>query len=396
MGCEDWNAALDSFHLCLTIPCSNVSAISVAARKKQLLVKCILLESEELDGNNNGSGTKSNVEIQARGSGGSGKPSKSVLENKVFDLPGAASAAVNKYMTASSSRIVSGGTGNAGSGSGTSEREAAGSESSEQPPGRASRRRNRSNNPENAGGSGEGSMEESNNRSASNNNGKAQSHLGSYHDLISTYISGNASHYAKLLIEMKDLLHGDGNWGLAKRLEGRLAAYRSIRKVASVYDVVSLDVLEKKMMVEGGDGNGGGTSGEIGRRGLEDLLMGMASCDAKEAALLVDPFIARIDQSTGMVSFADDYDESTDVDDDSTEMRMEADLSHRLQSCISLAERVRDLDVALTTSAKYQQHAMKEMMMKGGSGDGRSTMKQGGGSSVADIGHGPMDIGGEW
>merc|ERR1719253_473719 len=52
VGCEEWDTALDSFHLCLTVPCSTVpSAVCVAARKKSLLVRCLLLEGEELDGN---------------------------------------------------------------------------------------------------------------------------------------------------------------------------------------------------------------------------------------------------------------------------------------------------------------------------------------------------------
>ncbi|KAL7531499.1 hypothetical protein ACHAXR_004080 [Thalassiosira sp. AJA248-18] len=139
-----------------------------------------------------------------------------------------------------------------------------------------------------------------------------------------------------------------------------------------------------------------GSVGEVvGKRGVEDLLMGMAATDAKDA-LLADPFVAKIDQSTGMASFLDcDDDESSD-DDDSHEEWMEADLSKRLQSCIALAERVRDLDISLTTSPKYQQHAMKEMMMKGDSRASAMMKQQGGGASVADIGHGPMDIGVDW
>ena len=392
VGCNDWDAALDSFHLCLTMPCSTVSAVSVAARKKSLLVQCLLLESDELDGNsaNNGDTTKTNV--QERIIGIPGKSPKSALENKVLDLPGAASAAVCKYMSASSNRVgrnVSEGA----SGSAPERSTAGGSETSEQPTAaaavggggrgeRSSRRRMRSANSnlssDAAGGGERGGGGPSDGSSKSKN----YSNLGSYHDLVSTYISGNANHYAKLLLEMMDLLHSDGNWGLAKQLEGRLLAYRSIRKVASVYSVVGVDVLEKKIQ-------DAGPTGEVGKHGIEDVLMGMAACDAKDP-LIVDPFVARIDQSTGMVSFLDhDNDESDDDCDD--EAWMEEDLSNRLHSCISLAERVRDLDIALTISPKYQQYSMKEKMMKGDRG--ASAMLQG--SSVADIGH-DMDIGADW
>jgi len=405
IGCDEWNSALDSFHLCLTIPCSTVSAISVAARKKSLLVQCLLLESEELDENNvSGSSTSSATvsNSQARIGGGGNKAPKSAVENRVLDLPGASSAAVNKYMATSSNRVSGngGGGGATSAGSGSAPERTAGSETSEQPSGRerqSSRRRMRSANSNSSSDAVGGE------RGATTLDGSSRtknySHLGSYHDLVSTYISGNARNNAKLLNEMTDLLHIDGNWGLAKHLGGRLA-YRAVRKVASVYSVVCVDVLERKMQEEASLGSSGGVGGEVvGKHGVEDLLMGMAACDAKDA-LLADPFVARMDHSTGTVSFLDRYDDGDDdessEEEDSHEKWMEADLSRRLESCISLAERVRDLDISLTTSPKYQQHAMKQMMMKGDSRASAMVQQQQGGSSVADIGHGPMDIGVDW
>jgi len=403
IGCNEWNAALDSFHLCLTLPCSSVSAISIAARKKSLLIQCLLLESEELDGYNcNSAYVKTGSNAQERIGGGNSKSQKSNLENKVLDLPGASSAAVNKYMAASSNRVSGNGGGGGKSGSRLAPERTAGSETSEQATERPPRRRLRSINSNSssdaaAGERGATASELSSSRT------KNYSNLGSYHDLVSTYISGNAHHMAKLLAEMRDLLHADGNWGLAKQLEGRLA-YRAVRKVASVYSVVGLGVLEGKMPSDvcsnfGPRGSGsasiGGVAGEIvGKRGMEDLLMGMAASDAKDS-LLADPFVVRMDQSAGMVSFLDYHDDDGSSDGDDSDEWMETDLSQRLQSCIALAERVRDLDISLTTSPKYQQHVMKEMMMKG---DSRGMMKQqqAGGASVADIGQGPMDIGVDW
>ena len=82
VGCNNWNAALDSFHLCLTMPCSSVNAVAVAARKKSLLVQCLLLESEELDGNNT---DKTKTNVQKRGSGGNSP--KSALERRFSICP---------------------------------------------------------------------------------------------------------------------------------------------------------------------------------------------------------------------------------------------------------------------------------------------------------------------
>lgn len=218
-------------------------------------------------------------------------------------------------------------------------------------------------------------------RGGQGENSRVDSHLGRYHDLVSAYVSGKTDQYVKLLTEMTDLLYTDGNWELGKQLERRLLVYRSIRKVALVYSVVGVDVLEGSSDIT--------RAGEVGKRGIEDILMGMTRSDSGDP-LLFDPFVARMDHSTNMVSFLDDDDD----DNDDYTRRMDADLSARLQSCIALAQRVRDLDIALTTSPKYQQLVMKESMMRGDRGSSAMAKLQG--ASVADIGDGTMDVGGDW
>ena len=410
LECEMFEEALDTFTLCLVIPsATTVSPVAIAARKKILLIKCLLLESEELDNNSQKTGKNGSGEGGGKNEGGRTMP----LEDKVLALPGAASAAIVKYISPSSSRVTGGGGGGTG-GSAMSERsssgrggreglpllhapERTGGEGSSEVGGgeggreqRSNRRRTRGANPDRSMGmmSSRGGVprrggenwegggrhdEEGGNNSRGDNH-----HLGSYNDLVLAYISGKINHFAKLMTEMTDLLHVDGNWDLVKRLEGRLLVYRSIRKVASVYSVVGINVLEGSPDIA--------RAGGVSKRGIEDVLMGMTRCD--EDTLLVDPFVARLDQSTGMVSFLDVDDEllfHCADDDDKRRQMMDADLSTRLHSCITLAQRVRDLDIALTTSPKYQQHASREFMM-------RAKLQ---GSSVADIGDG-MDIGGEW
>jgi hypothetical protein len=379
MGCNDWNAALDSFHLCLTMPCTTVSKLAISARKKSLLVQCLLLESEELDE----ATTSASAKLVVRASSSTDaaeslKPAKSRVESKVLDLPGAASAAVCKYMSASSNRVVSengsGGEegGSEGGGGGESAPERTESGSSE-PSRQQSFRKERSSRRRTRGGSsstsllGEARSDREGTPQKEGSASKICSHLGSYHDLVSSYISGNTSHYSKLLLEMTDLLHLDGNWELAKQLENRLVVYRSIRRLASVYSAIGLNALEVKMQHAGSVGE------VLGNRSLEDLVMGMAACDAKDP-LIVDPFFARINQSTGMVTFLD-----VAVDD-----RLDYDLSARLQSCMALAERVRDIDIAFTTSPKYLQYSVKETMARSDrSAPSAMTRQQGG--SVADF-----------
>ena len=204
-----------------------------------------------------------------------------------------------------------------------------------------------------------GRTHSSNNDDADKDTQRAKSknyyQLGRYHDLVSTYISGNASHYATLLTKMSDLLYADYNWGMAKRLDGRLV-YRSVRRVANVYSVVDCDILKKRLQEECSDiGFLDGEGGEGGRRKVEDALMGMVACDWDDM-LVQDPFFAKVNQLTNIVSFQpNDNDTSTNSDNDGGEEKwMEHDLTQRSSSCIALAERIRDLDVNLTTLPKYQ------------------------------------------
>lgn len=354
IGCDDWNSSLDSFYLCLTIPCQAVSAISVAARKKSLLVDCILLEAEEMDKNSGSDKTKSGR--------------RSALENKVLDVPGAASQVVARYMAKSSNRV--GGGDDDMYGGSVLAAALAGADTSEH----SSRDR--------------GSSRRRANRAASNiscdsddgggRKAKSYSQLGRYHELASTYISGNANHYATLLAEMTDLLRADGNLGLAKRLEGRLV-YRAVRQKAAVYSVTRVDALEETLQTVC-SGLGSVSGGEIGTRRIEDLLMGMTACDWDDS-LVADPFVAKMDHSTDMVSFQDEDPSSHDEANE----ELEKDLNHRLASCVALAERVRQLDIGLTTTTKYQQHEKKQSLMRKG-----DIMQQGQG--VADLGHHAMDI----
>mmetsp|Transcript_23276 Transcript_23276/g.48178 ORF Transcript_23276/g.48178 Transcript_23276/m.48178 type:complete len:761 (+) Transcript_23276:74-2356(+) len=378
VGCDDWYEALTSFQFCLTIPCQTVSVISVAARKKSLLCHCLILEAEELDG------SAFDVFV-GTGESGSGKKKKDHLEAKVFEVPGIASPAVKNFMANPSNRVSGGGGGGsgAGGGEGPESTTGGGAETSEQvrgSPASRSIRRNRG-----AASSSNSDVIEDVNQNSGRSNSKNYNTLGRYHDLVSTYISGNATHYATLMAEMEMLLKFDGNWGLAKRLEGRIA-YRAVHQAASVYSVISSNELEKKL--QDICSSLGSSGDEMTGRAVEDALMGMASCDWDDP-LIADPFSAKIDQLTSMVSFLSEDDSKDSDDDDTDEQWLECDLSKRLDSCIALVERVRGLDINMTTSLKYQQHVYKEKLMKGD-----NSMRQGQG--VADIGHQPMDIGTDW
>ena len=259
------------------------------------------------------------------------KTKKSAVENKILEMPGASSEVMNRFMSISSDKVV---------------RE--GGEASAPEEVREDWVRDRR---KTRGSSSEVGTERGPPLTAGQM--KSIRQLGRYHDLVSTYVSGNSSHYATLLEEMKESLLAEGNWELAKRLEGRLA-YRSVREVASVYSVVGMEALEHKVR----ESCGASVQEVMGcRRRVEDCLVGMAGADWEDV-LVTDPFFAKMDQQKNVVAFVES-DSDAMINEEEEEMYLECDLSKRMESCIGLAERVRDLDIMLSTSMRYQQQIAK-------------------------------------
>ena len=370
MKCEDWQSALSSFHLCLTVPfigssLSAIGPISIAARKKQLLVRCLLLEAEEMDGPSDGG-------PQERKASG-GKSKKAMLENTVLKMPGAASQTMSRYMSNPSKRVENNErVGKLSTPSSIPER--AGEQGSERGEERAEdfhymKRKQRNGNNDKDPSLSSGQM-------------KSMRELGQYHDLVSTYITGNPSHFASLLVEMQGALKSDGNWEVAKQLEGRLA-YRAVKGMTSTYSVIGICSLEQQIR----DICGASVKDIMGsRKRSEDALAGMAMCDWEDV-YVSDPFYASIDQKTGVINFEENEADAIAKEEEEAQW-LEYDLSGRMATCIGLAERVRELDIQLTTSTKYQQHAAKWEIKHDVS------MKQAQG--IADAGSSPMDVGADW
>ena len=384
MECHDWNSALSSLQLCLTVPCTGstlneVASIIIAARKKMLLIRCLLLEAEEMDGS---TGSLLDVE-QRRGSGGTPKSKKSVIENKVLEVPGAASQAVCRYLSNPTKRVGDNSGERSQSAAHGSIPERAGERGSETGDDRIEEYHTiYGTNHRHQPSISDGTVPNDRGSTISSVQMKHIRQLGQYHDLVSTFIAGISSHYATLLVEMHDLLVTDGNWALAKRLEERLV-YRVVREMASTYSMIGIVSLEDIVR----DSCGASVQKLTGSSyKIEDALAGMAACDWEDA-IVSDPLYARIDQNTALVNFVESDTEAM-ANEEAEEQWLEYDLSKRMELCVGLAEHVRDLDIQLTTSTKYQQQVAKWELR------GDMSMKLGQG--VADVGHSTMDVAGDW
>jgi len=383
VGCDDYELAAHCFRICVSAPSQVVSAISIAARKKLLLIQCLLVEEYGLAAGSGGGYSEGSA-------AGKGKDKKDVA----MELPAASSPCVIRYMSGSS---VKGGTFGAtgkpeSAAEGPVTTTAAGAEGGTTAPSTSAQSAS-SSTAAVAGGRPVGGRRD---RSKEKN----YYHLGRYHDIVVAYLNDNAEHLDFILDDTAELLAYDGNLGLAKRVKDSIA-WRNVAKTASVYEVVALEKI--------GSTTTETKIGDIGekRKKAEDLLLEILSEGKADCS-----FGVKIDQESGVVYFPregdgswDDDDEDMDRDEDDEQLE---GMASRVKECMALAQRIRELDTALTASNRYQTLVIRDRTAKGlatvggkASGGGSSTATEAGGASlsggsgprgVAELGRsGPMD-----
>uniref|UniRef100_A0A7S4QTU7 COP9 signalosome complex subunit 3 N-terminal helical repeats domain-containing protein n=2 Tax=Ditylum brightwellii TaxID=49249 RepID=A0A7S4QTU7_9STRA len=353
IGCEDLELAAHCFRVCVVAPSQVVSAISIAARKKLLLCQCLLVEEYGL---------------ATSGEGGKGKSKKDMI----MELPAASSPCVGRYMSGSS---VKGGTFGAKT-------------ASSAPEGTSAAATSQSGTTAAASGGTTSSTTTAKARQLSGRRDRSMEqnfyHLGRYHDIVIAYLKDNAEHLDVILQDTADLLAYDGNLGLAKRIRDSMS-WKDVAKTVSIYKVVALEKVVSK------DGDCTEKRKKAESLLLEILQYGGRKKSNTDASL---PFGVKIDQESGMVYFPregdelwdDDYDEEED-DDDQLQ-----DMATRVKTCMSLAQRVRELDTVLSESNRYQRLVISDRTSRGLDTVGGKT---GGGSSMpteGGPGSGPMGV----
>jgi len=183
------------------------------------------------------------------------------------------------------------------------------------------------------------------------------------------------------------ILKKDGNMGLVQRLVPAIK-HRLVRKLGRIYEAVPLDKFNHRLGILGGIS----VDKHVLQPSLaEDCLMHLAQKKREESSLLSSssrsssfqtPLLEyTIDMENSIVNFFQDG-----YDDNAHEPNFDSDvlgfvrddaqvkLANRITTCMDLAERVANLDITLTTSAKYQTNMMKDGGVGGGEeGSGEGT-----------------------
>lgn len=409
VGCDDLEGAVAAFSVCLTVPSQAVSAITIAARKKMILCRCLLSDPTSpsdlaaVSGHSDGD------------DGESAKKVKSATRARLLSIPAAASPAVERFLRnaspsfssspdqpghfpggnlgmSSSSGSIKRSRGAAGDyydddvamapsafeeGRRVSVRADSGVEDDapevavEQPSGADAGAEIADGKPKadagrdgGDGGDGGGGGAPTADSARRLREGNSYN-LGLYDSLVDAFASDDIKKFREAREAMASILAVDGNAGLAEKVESDMQC-RQVYAVADVYEVVSIATLASGVGLEGRTAE------------AESLVRKMVATGG---------ISAKIDHESGMISFCDDEDD----EDSDEEDEYRAELAGQMQQCIDLADRIRILDADITASSRYQQISVrkeanaKANAQSGEGGEGSSSGTGGGPRGVADI-----------
>ena len=268
LGCQRYRDAIAAFQICITMPSQAISAISIAARKKELLAKCLILDQyhnqqQKIDVHDGQADPKMNLSNQSY----------------ILSIPQCASPVVLKFFADADAAPLQ-----------KSEQDAAVTTVQDEFFG-----------------------------------------IQQYNQLVTSFQHADISYFNTIKDKMKNILTFDGNVGLVNQVHDQLIP-RKLTKLAQVYESISLEKLATKL-------------GFSNSQEAESLIITMSSQRNKL-------FSAKIDQEEGIVYFQQ-------YDDDSSD-NCQQDLTKNIHQCIELADRIRNLDVSLATSKRYQALIMKD------------------------------------
>lgn len=298
-----YREAVHALEVCVTTPCQVISAITVAAFKKLLLLHCFLLvEDEDCHFETNGdaqTGPETVISAStespymtaftAAHSAPSGKKRnqrqadrKSSMAQSVYKLPKTTPTVVHKFLD------------------GAAEPMPLDLASSNAPPGDA--------------------ISTDNTSTTVNTKTYHYSGVSYYYTLVEHFYQDDDLRYDQHTNDMADLLQQDGNYGIARQVGNELTTSKKILLLSRLYDAIPLPKLAKKLGLE---------SSEEAERHVMRCQRG------------------QIDEEEGVVYF------DNNDDDHHQQQAITKGLTTRITDCIELAERIKKMDIALSTSPKY-------------------------------------------
>lgn len=407
MGLEKYSEAISAFKICMTIPSSIPSAISIAARKKMLLASCLLLEwNDEEDllvkssNQKNRLNTFSSAESLSKSSssstskntnGGEATMDQKIIQ-QLLELPNGTSYTVIKYITEASSasrklkRKALAGTGT-GSGAAVDAMDMEDIPSiNEMEPNSGMVDDITTPAVHHSSGSGYGSQH------VERMYKKNHFGLACYDELVSHFIKCDVKAFTASVSSNESIFSFDGNIDLVNKLKG-VMDHRSVRNISRIYSTISVS---KFVDLLGLRPNTETISKEEEIAMTQSILSAIAfrqACyNSSSTNICHVPIPFSIDVENAIVYF-DDSDDSNDdasgekASDGADKVHAQEELSKRIEQCMDLAKRVTELDIAAATSEKYVVHSVKKE-----TNDAKNSTSSSGGAATAPGGQSVADL----
>jgi len=371
LGCEEYDNAICAFRLCLTLPSKKVSKITIMAWKKYILTQMIVLgEREEHD----------NIITSRNLDEDSGEIVNHTRANeisnrvmKILALPLSTSCVVSRYL--STDKYVSS--------PGRLEEEYIGKEKDKSKKNMCMSGKMMSiihfrSFDKNLILPNDVSNYISHKESNHDIPNLEENDIYPYHDLTFAMISSKYDKVEELMKRYENLWKKDGTMGLVKKLLTYTALHRNIRRIATVYSVVSMKKMSKKLSLDL-------SFQEQQELEVENILMDIALREDRYNNYIVSddnvlfsdladntnffiiypikpfpyldttPIPFQIDSQNNLVYF-DKKNYINDVEKTSSisKRSIQTEMLRRVRNIQNLAEKISRLDINLTTSSRYQ------------------------------------------
>lgn len=178
-----------------------------------------------------------------------------------------------------------------------------------------------------------------------------------YRELANEFINGNCEQFDEIKRHMEPVFKRDGNWGLLNQVQDLMMLPQRLRRVVALYEEIPLSKLATKLQLS----NASDAEAFI-RKFLIEQEITYTNLNEKGKRPF---FMAIIDQEEGVVRFPF-RGSSSSIESDVQKEQL--DLTKRIQQCMELSERMKDLDIMLSTSHKYNGEHNAALKYRSGTG----------------------------
>ena len=166
-----------------------------------------------------------------------------------------------------------------------------------------------------------------------------------YNEIVDAFVENDYELFQKIKSQNEELLRADGNWGLVNQVQENMEMPRTLYKIAKLYEAIPISKLAKKLNL---------SSVDEAEAAVREMMMKQVSSidiNGRKPTGQKDSFNAQIDDEEGVIYFL--VEDVLSHNNESAVLTEQKEFTTRIRKCMELTERMQNIDIALTTSPKY-------------------------------------------